>query len=158
MTEDKPKLADSKTSTANYNDSSDKSKRRSSSGKATVDPSRVTSAPSSSKSASNHPSKHSKTGSSSYASKASNNSAKLLVDPASHLSADEKINRVLSGETHIISYPGTSQYSQGAPSACGLAAINSIRLAFDKPLQGVTGVGLVKVLSSLDTHLVSDRV
>ncbi|ELU44289.1 zf-C3HC4 domain-containing protein [Rhizoctonia solani AG-1 IA] len=45
-----------------------------------------------------------------------------------NLTPDEKIQRVLAGEIHIVSYPGTSQYSQGAPSACGLAALNTIRI------------------------------
>ncbi|KAG8726649.1 hypothetical protein FRC12_023208 [Ceratobasidium sp. 428] len=81
--------------------------------------------------------------------------SKLLVEPASDLSPDIKLSRVLQGETHVISYPGTSQYSQGAPSACGLAALNAIRLAFDMPLQGASGLQLVKWLATHDAHLVS---
>ncbi|CAE6369143.1 unnamed protein product [Rhizoctonia solani] len=130
---------------------SDKSKheRQSSSGKGIAD----RNAPaSSSKSSRSHSSKHSKSGSSSKPS-SSSNKTKLLVDPAPNLTPDEKIQRVLKGETHIFSYPGTSQYSQGAPSACGLAALNAIRIALDKPLQGVAGLNLLKSLSSLDTHL-----
>ncbi|QRW02799.1 E3 ubiquitin-protein ligase ARI6 [Ceratobasidium sp. AG-Ba] len=68
--------------------------------------------------------------------------AKLLVEPADHLSLDMKLERVLHGETHVISYPGTSQYSQGAPSACGLAALNAIRVTFDASLQGMSGMSL----------------
>ncbi|KAF8596757.1 hypothetical protein BDV93DRAFT_527868 [Ceratobasidium sp. AG-I] len=99
-------------------------------------------------------SKSSKTSSSSYSYKvAPQPAAKLLVDPANHLSPDQKLERVQLGEIHIISYPGTSQYSQGAPSACGLAALNAIRVAFDQTLQGSTGIDLVRSLSSLDTHL-----
>lgn len=100
-------------------------------------------------------SKHSKTSSASYSYKAAPRpAAKLLVDPANYLSPDQKLDRVQLGEIHIISYPGTSQYSQGAPSACGLAALNAIRVAFDQTLQGLTGIDLIKSLSSLETHLV----
>jgi hypothetical protein len=132
--------------------SPDKSKheRRSSSGKVPADRSAP---PSSSKSSRSHSSKHSKSGSSSKPS-SSANKTRLLVDPAPNLTLDEKIQRVLNGETHIVSYPGTSQYSQGAPSACGLAALNAIRIALDKSLQGVTGIDLLKHLSLLDTHFV----
>ncbi|KAF8677718.1 Ring finger [Rhizoctonia solani] len=139
------------TGTKSSSRSPDKSKheRRSSSGKVITD----RNAPvSSSKSSRSHSSKHSKSGSSSKPG-SSPNKTKLLVDPAPNLTPDEKIQRVLAGEIHIVSYPGTSQYSQGAPSACGLAALNTIRIALDKPLQGVTGVNLLKSLSLFDTHL-----
>ncbi|KAG8691762.1 hypothetical protein FRC11_010633 [Ceratobasidium sp. 423] len=147
MSTDNPKPKEPKSSSR----SSDKVKheRRSSSGKAIADHSVPTS---SSKSSRDHSSRRTKSGSTSKSS-SSSNKAKLLVDPAPNLSSDEKIQRTLNGETHIISYPGTSQYSQGAPSACGLAALNSIRIALDNTLRGVTGVDLLKLLSSLDTHL-----
>ncbi|KAB5588675.1 E3 ubiquitin-protein ligase [Ceratobasidium theobromae] len=147
------KRSDSKGSN---NPPSEKSRheRRSSSNKA-ADSSRASSTLSTSKSSTTHVSKHSKTasGSASYASKASS-SAKSSVNILSQLTPSEKIDRVFAGETHIISYPGTSQYSQGAPSACGLAALNFIRLFFDKPLQGITGTDLVKSLSTPNMHLV----
>ncbi|CAE6442959.1 unnamed protein product [Rhizoctonia solani] len=149
MSANNPKSAEAKSSSR----SSDKSRheRRSSSGKVIAD--RNPSAPaSSSKSSRDHSSKHAKSGSSSKSGSTSNKT-KLLVDPAPNLSSDEKIQRVLNGEIHIISYPGTSQYSQGAPSACGLAALNMIRIALDTTLRGVAGVDLLKSLSSLDTHL-----
>ncbi|KAL5633431.1 hypothetical protein ACGC1H_003801 [Rhizoctonia solani] len=148
MSTSNPKAAETKSSSR----SSDKSRheKRSSSGKAIVD--RNAPAPTSSRSSREHSSKHTKSGSSSKSS-SSLNKAKLLVDPAPNLSPEEKIQRTLNGETHIVSYPGTSQYSQGAPSACGLAALNAIRIALDSTLQGVTGVDLLKLLSSLDTHL-----
>ncbi|CAE6454608.1 unnamed protein product [Rhizoctonia solani] len=147
MSTDNPKSKEPKSSSR----SSDKSKheRRSSSGKVIADRSVATS---SSKSSRDHSSRHTKSGSSSKSSSGLNKT-KLLVDPAPNLSSDEKIQRVLNGETHIISYPGTSQYSQGAPSACGLAALNAIRIALDNTLRGVTGVDLLKLLSSLDIHL-----
>ncbi|KDN49634.1 hypothetical protein RSAG8_01699, partial [Rhizoctonia solani AG-8 WAC10335] len=151
MATNAPKAAETKSSSR----SSDKSKhdRRSSSGKAIVDRNVNAPAPtSSSKSSREHSSKHTKSGSSSKPS-STLNKANLLVDPAPSLSPDEKIQRALKGETHIISHPGTSQYSQGAPSACGLAALNAIRIALDGTLQGVTGIDLLKSLSSLDTHL-----
>lgn len=150
MTEGGPKPAEPKSSPSKTRSTdTSKSDRRSSKDKPAADRTVSTS----SKSSRDHASKHSKTGSSSYASKASGTKIKLLVDPASHLSPNEKIDRVLLGETHIISYSGTSQYSQGAPSACGLAALNAIRIAFDKPLQGITGIDLIKLLSAQNTHL-----
>ncbi|KAJ1306568.1 hypothetical protein OPQ81_007569 [Rhizoctonia solani] len=151
MASNNPKSTESKSSSR----SSDKPKkeRRSSSGKLTADRNAPAAAgTSSSRTPRDHSSKHTKSGSSSKSSSAPNKS-KLLVDPAPNLSPEEKIQRVLNGEIHIISYPGTSQYSQGAPSACGLAALNAIRIAVDKTLQGVTGMDLLKSLSSLDTHL-----
>ncbi|CAE6512558.1 unnamed protein product [Rhizoctonia solani] len=149
MAADNPKAAETKSSSR----SSDKAKheRRSSSGKSIVDRN-ASAPPSSSRSSREHSSKHTKSGSSSKPSSTSSK-VKLLVDPAPKLSPDEKIQRALNGETHIISYPGTSQYSQGAPSACGLAALNAIRITLDNTLQGVTGVDLLKLLSSLDTHI-----
>ncbi|CAE6542390.1 unnamed protein product [Rhizoctonia solani] len=150
MATNNPKPVETKSSSR----SSDKSKheRRSSSGKVIADRNSPATASTSTKSSREHSSRHTKSGSSSKSS-SSVNKAKLLVDPAPNLSPEEKIQRALNGETHIVSYPGTSQYSQGAPSACGLAALNAIRIALDSTLQGVTGMDLLKLLSSMDTHL-----
>ncbi|KAG9096311.1 hypothetical protein FS749_008757 [Ceratobasidium sp. UAMH 11750] len=152
MTEGKPKESESRFSLSKGSRSSDKSKRdRQPSLDKPASKAVVTTSSKGSRSSS---SKHKSSTSSSYSYKAATRpAAKLLVEPANHLSPDAKLERVLLGETHVISYPGTSQYSQGAPSACGLAALNAIRVTFDASLQGVSGIELVKWLSTIDAHL-----
>ena len=44
----------------------------------------------------------------------------------------ETAQKILSGEPHILSYPGTSQYAQRGSSSCGLAALNSVRCLLPK--------------------------
>ncbi|KAG9127234.1 hypothetical protein FRC07_000105 [Ceratobasidium sp. 392] len=99
------------------------------------------------------PPKHRSSRSSSHSYNLTRTTTKLLVQPANDLSPNARLDRVLHGETHVISYPGTSQYSQGAPSACGLAALNAIRVTFDASSQGTSGVALVKWLSTREAHL-----
>ncbi|CAE6531431.1 unnamed protein product, partial [Rhizoctonia solani] len=41
------------------------------------------------------------------------------------------VQRILSGERHSATFEGTSQYAAGGTSACGLASMNAIRLAFE---------------------------
>ncbi|KAG8717712.1 hypothetical protein FRC11_003707, partial [Ceratobasidium sp. 423] len=40
------------------------------------------------------------------------------------------VQRILRGEPHSATFEGTSQYAAGGSSACGLASMNAIRLAF----------------------------
>lgn len=45
--------------------------------------------------------------------------------------SSEAIRKVLRGQEHIATYAGSSQYSQGTSSACGLAALNCVRVVLD---------------------------
>ncbi|KAG6880056.1 hypothetical protein C0992_006868 [Termitomyces sp. T32_za158] len=60
------------------------------------------------------------------------------------------ISSIFGGEL-IVSYDGLSQYRRHSPSAghsaCGLAALNCVRLAFEKYNDGVTGEDLIRWLS-----------
>ena len=40
------------------------------------------------------------------------------------------MEKLLGGEEHLVEFPG-SQYSQGTSSACGLIALNCVRLLLD---------------------------
>ncbi|CAE6397136.1 unnamed protein product [Rhizoctonia solani] len=41
------------------------------------------------------------------------------------------VQRILEGESHSVTFEGTSQYAAGGTSVCGLASMNAIRLAFE---------------------------
>ncbi|QRV98824.1 Zinc finger, C3HC4 type (RING finger) protein [Ceratobasidium sp. AG-Ba] len=43
----------------------------------------------------------------------------------------KNVERILNSERHTATFPGTSQYARGGSSACGLASMNAIRLAFE---------------------------
>ncbi|CAE7171213.1 unnamed protein product [Rhizoctonia solani] len=43
----------------------------------------------------------------------------------------DTVQRILRGERHSATFQGTSQYAAGGTSACGLASMNAIRLAFE---------------------------
>ncbi|QRV92615.1 hypothetical protein RhiJN_20633 [Ceratobasidium sp. AG-Ba] len=43
----------------------------------------------------------------------------------------EVVQRIMNGEHHTATFPGTSQYARGGNSACGLASMNAIRIAFE---------------------------
>ncbi|KZS89197.1 hypothetical protein SISNIDRAFT_231108 [Sistotremastrum niveocremeum HHB9708] len=56
--------------------------------------------------------------------------------------------RLQSGQEVVISFEGTSQYTQGGLSACGLAAMNAARLVLEQ--RNRNGVDLIEMLSSRD--------
>ena len=69
--------------------------------------------------------------------------------PAPEESPAESVRRVLSGEEVVVSHIGASQYanpSGGGVSACGLAALNCLRVVFTKEKAGVRGEALLEEL------------
>ncbi|KAG9081937.1 hypothetical protein FRC07_014370 [Ceratobasidium sp. 392] len=63
--------------------------------------------------------------------RASNALLRKVAPPQIPPSPTAIIRRVLAGDRYTSTFPGTSQYAQGGNSACGLASMNAIRLAFD---------------------------
>ncbi|KAH7320373.1 hypothetical protein B0J17DRAFT_621772 [Rhizoctonia solani] len=58
------------------------------------------------------------------------------------------VQRILAGEQHSATFEGTSQYAAGGTSACGLASMNAIRLAFDLSSKMTDAERLVTALVS----------
>ncbi|KAG8678088.1 hypothetical protein FRC08_018080, partial [Ceratobasidium sp. 394] len=61
----------------------------------------------------------------------SNTSISNMAPPELPPKPSMAIRSILAGEHYTSTFPGTSQYARGGSSACGLASINAIRLAFD---------------------------
>ncbi|KAF8657107.1 hypothetical protein AX16_002294 [Volvariella volvacea WC 439] len=60
--------------------------------------------------------------------------------------------KVLNGELVVVSYEGTSQYSQGGgSSACGLAALNCARIVLGHEKTGVKSLNLLDVMMQRST-------
>jgi hypothetical protein len=49
---------------------------------------------------------------------------------------------------HVSSFDGTSQYTQGGTSTCGLAALNAVRIILGRERRGVNGVKLLEQIAS----------
>jgi hypothetical protein len=66
--------------------------------------------------------------------------------------AADAVRRVLSGEEVVVSHIGASQYANpgGGVSACGLAALNCLRVVFTKEKAGVRGEALLEELMTRD--------
>ncbi|CAE6410625.1 unnamed protein product [Rhizoctonia solani] len=62
----------------------------------------------------------------------------------------DAIQRILRGERHSATFEGTSQYAAGGSSACGLASMNAIRLAFELCSRMMDPEQLVSALVSED--------
>ncbi|KAG8744095.1 hypothetical protein FRC10_010776 [Ceratobasidium sp. 414] len=60
------------------------------------------------------------------------------------------VRNILAGEHYTSTFPGTSQYARGGSSACGLASMNAIRLAFDFCSNIGDGEALISALISQD--------
>ncbi|CAE6502185.1 unnamed protein product [Rhizoctonia solani] len=63
-------------------------------------------------------------------------------------SATTDVQRILRGERHSATFQGTSQYAAGGTSACGLASMNAIRLAFGLCSRRTEAEDLVSTLVS----------
>jgi hypothetical protein len=57
------------------------------------------------------------------------------------------LEELLNGQEQVVSYPDTSQYSQGGASACGLAAMNCVRLVLDLEHSGILENELLRRLT-----------
>lgn len=60
------------------------------------------------------------------------------------------LNNILNGEVQVVSYPDTSQYSQGGASACGLAAMNCVRMVLNSEHEGIREDELLKLMTQKD--------
>ncbi|SJL03907.1 uncharacterized protein ARMOST_07264 [Armillaria ostoyae] len=68
--------------------------------------------------------------------------------------------QVIKEKEKLVVHPGTSQYTIGGVSACGLASLNFARLVLDKEREGIQGVALLADIASVQAVEVSgvDRV
>ncbi|KAK0505261.1 hypothetical protein EDD18DRAFT_1128361 [Armillaria luteobubalina] len=58
---------------------------------------------------------------------------------------------ILEEGEKLVAHPGTSQYSIGGVSTCGLASLNFARLLFDKEHEGVSGAELLEDIGSVQS-------
>ena len=56
---------------------------------------------------------------------------------------------------HVSSFEGTSQYTQGGTSTCGLAALNAVRIILGYDKRGISGVQLLQEITSKALIIVS---
>lgn len=54
--------------------------------------------------------------------------------------------RILGGQEYIATHYGTSQYSMGGSSACGLACLNCVRIVLNAEANGITGDALLEYM------------
>ena len=72
------------------------------------------------------------------------------------LDLDRFRRQVLANGECVISFLGASQYAEGAGvSACGIAALNCVRVIFSKEHEGLQDAALVTAIMSRDTMEVS---
>lgn len=69
---------------------------------------------------------------------------------------DDRMNDLMNGQEVVVSFPGMSQYGlQGSgASACGLAAMNCVRLLLRMARQGMSGEDLIMRAMTQQTTLV----
>jgi hypothetical protein len=67
------------------------------------------------------------------------------------------IDKLFGGDEHIVAFSGTSQYSQGGSSACGLAAMNCVRLVLDQEYRGRREDDLISLLCQQGIMTVRDH-
>jgi hypothetical protein len=69
---------------------------------------------------------------------------------------DKYRQQVLINGECVISFPGASQYTEGrGVSACGIAALNCVRVIFNKEQQGLKDAALLTEIMSRETMEVS---
>ena len=70
------------------------------------------------------------------------------TSPQSEENPASAVQRVLAGDEVVISHIGASQYTTpgGGVSACGIAALNCLRVVFEKEREGVRGGALLEQL------------
>ncbi|KAF4569734.1 hypothetical protein EYR36_009532 [Pleurotus pulmonarius] len=61
------------------------------------------------------------------------------------------IEHILTSKDFIVSYGGSSQYQSGGVSACGLAALNCVRVILGKERDGIRGEALLREVASRQT-------
>ncbi len=68
--------------------------------------------------------------------------------------------QIIKEKEKLVVHPGTSQYTIGGVSACGLASLNFARLVLDKEREGIRGAALLADIASVQAVEVSgvDRV
>ncbi|KAK0217806.1 hypothetical protein IW262DRAFT_1093833 [Armillaria fumosa] len=58
--------------------------------------------------------------------------------------------QIIKEKEKLVVHPGTSQYTIGGVSACGLASLNFARLALDKEREGIQGAALLADIASVE--------
>ncbi|KAK0467153.1 uncharacterized protein EV420DRAFT_1507489 [Desarmillaria tabescens] len=59
--------------------------------------------------------------------------------------------QIIKDKEKLVVHPGTSQYTIGGVSACGLASLNFARLVLDKEREGIRGAALLADIASVQT-------
>jgi hypothetical protein len=62
-----------------------------------------------------------------------------MSNPSDRRAKEEAVDGVLAGSQHVVSFPGRSQYTAGGggASACGLAALNCVRVVLGRERDGL---------------------
>lgn len=87
----------------------------------------------------------------------------ILVDDESSTSGEKErldhflddMGSYLEDRVQVVSFPGLSQYSMGGPSACGLIAMNCVRMVLSMECEGKTGRSLFTDMLKKETVVVS---
>lgn len=70
-----------------------------------------------------------------------------------NMTDDERmLETLIAGQMYVSSYNGTSQYSSGGPSACGLASMNAVMHAITYHKKGIRGLQLLSMMNKLHFH------
>ncbi|KAG9081120.1 hypothetical protein FRC06_005810, partial [Ceratobasidium sp. 370] len=80
----------------------------------------------------------------------SNTSLRNMTPPKLPPKPSMVVRSILDGEHYTSTFPGTSQYARGGSSACGLASMNAVRLAFEFCSKIGDGEALISALISQD--------
>lgn len=72
--------------------------------------------------------------------------------PLTDMPGDDLLNTLANGSRFVSSYDGTSQYSSGGPSACGLAAMNAVRNVFQYHRKGCVNSDLLNAMNRQQFH------
>jgi len=69
-----------------------------------------------------------------------------------HTVSDELISNLQRGKRFISTYSGTSQYSIGGPSACGLASMNAVLQVLSSYRKGYQNLAILRVINRQEFH------
>jgi hypothetical protein len=76
-----------------------------------------------------------------------------MSNPLGRRAKEEAVDGVLAGSQYVVSFPGRSQYTAGGggASACGLAALNCVRVVLGRERDGLKGEELVYSIMGRET-------
>ena len=83
--------------------------------------------------------------------------AAALPTAQAHAVANTLMSNLQQGKRFISTFNGTSQYSIGGPSACGLASMNSVMQVLNSHRKGHRSLGILNMINRQEFHEVPSR-